>query len=324
MLELQFLVNDSTNLDGTADTPGANPAPNPVVALVPANTPVGGWDDTVQSALQWSGAAWLFIRFQAANPDDRYINEIDGTPNTDADRQRIAWNGLDLVCAGPDDAQGNPTEIVGYEMRFHLMDLAHLKCKSMVVQVLLNQQNCKYPLVIKLVVVILTVCSFGPVIALTEMGRIDFTGTNTDNERVLAYTHRGGTSWNLDCDGDFETVGDIQFANIVPTAGQDRFLAGITATPTENYTITLPPTGPAEAGQVLVSDANGQLAWGQGGGAGTVIGPIANFTDPITGQTIIPPGGQLFDNDANRLYISVTTEPDQNGVTANVLVQLVP
>ena len=39
---------------------------------------------------------------------------------------------------------------------------------------------------------------------------------------------------------------------------------------------------------------------------------LGNFTDPITGQTIIPPGGQLFDNDANRLYISVTTEPDQN------------
>lgn len=85
------LIEDSTNVDGTAQNPGANnPAPNPAIANLPA-APTGGWDNTVQTAVQWSGAAWTFIRYQASNPDNRYVNLNDG-----GTRQRIISAGLEI------------------------------------------------------------------------------------------------------------------------------------------------------------------------------------------------------------------------------------
>lgn len=318
------LVNDSTNIDGTVGTPGANnPAPNPAVGGLPANAPAGGWNDTVQTSLQWTGTAWQFIRFGSANPDQRYINAVDGAPNTVADRQTIRFNGLDLAAAN--NGQGDP--IVGYEMRFTTDG-------NRTPQFQINAgttENAEFQL------------AFGDQgggvnthgiymncgSTVTRAPRATFTGSVNDNTTIMEYANVNGATaavgrWELRSNGDIQTNGDIILSDTNARVGVPQFDINISATPTEDYTITLPPTGPAEAGQVLVTDANGQLAWGAGGGAGTVIGPIANFTNPQTGQTNIPPGGQLFDNDANRLYISVETEPDGNGNTANVLVQLVP
>lgn len=119
--------------------------------------------------------------------------------------------------------------------------------------------------------------------SLNRNGRIDFTGTNTGNERVIAYTDRGGTAWNIDANGDFDTIGNIEFANIRPTAGQNRFTLGLTSTPTETYTITFPATAADEgtAGNVFGlttspaddDDVDCALAWTE----------LANNTLPLGG-----------------------------------------
>ena len=263
-----YLVQDSTNIDGTVGTPGAdNPAPAPAVAGLPA-APTGGWDDTVQTAVQWTGTAWTFIRYQASSPDQRYVKLTDGAPNTDANRQSIRWNGLDLLAAGPTDINGDPTEVVAYQMRISTdgnrrpefqinagtQEAAEFQLASGDQGGGVNTHgiymNCGN--------------------TVTRAPRVTFTGNRNDGTIIMDYSNTTAASgsvgrWELLSNGDFETTGNIVLNSDSPRVGVTVFGLSLNATPTENYNINFPPGAPLSAGgQVLrttTSNSGQDLAW---------------------------------------------------------------
>ena len=255
-----YLVQDSTNIDGTVGTPGAdNPAPAPAVAGLPA-APTGGWDDTVQTAVQWTGTAWTFIRYQASSPDQRYVKLVDGTPNNNADRQTIRWNGLDLLCAGPNNTIATPYElrISSDGNRTPQMSLNAGSTENATLQVAFGDQGGG-------------TTTHGVYISsgdsLNEHGSVRCTGDDNRTSTVFSYTNvLGATSaqnqFFLKTNGDFETTGNIILESTNARVNVPAFGLTIGATPTEDYSITFPAAGPTQADQVLISDDNGQLAWG--------------------------------------------------------------
>jgi hypothetical protein len=330
--DLFWLLN-STGITAAGDPadPAVNNQPINDLPETPATgQPIGGYGATINVSLSWDNAntRWQFIRWEPTNPDLRYINAVDGTANTVADRQTIRFNGLDLAAAN--NAGGDP--IVGYEMRFTTDG-------NRTPQFQINggqTENAEFQL------------AFGDQgggggthgiymncgSTITRAPRVTYTGSVNDNTIVMDYANVNGATaavgrWELRTNGDIQTNGDIILSNTNARVGVDQFDINIGATPTEDYTITLPPAGPTAADQILVSDAAGQLAWEDNGGGGQVlVDQITNQTDAATGQANagVAEGTLLFDNDANRFYICVTTAPATPGGTdtANVFVQLVP
>ena len=64
-----YLVQDSTNINTNA---------SPAISGIPV-PPDGGWDGTIQTTVQWDGAAWDFVRYSPKVPDDRYVNTAGDT-----------------------------------------------------------------------------------------------------------------------------------------------------------------------------------------------------------------------------------------------------
>jgi hypothetical protein len=64
-----YLVQDSTNINTNA---------SPAISGLPV-PPDGGWDGTIQTTVQWDGAAWDFVRYSPKVPDDRYVNTAGDT-----------------------------------------------------------------------------------------------------------------------------------------------------------------------------------------------------------------------------------------------------
>ena len=67
-----YLVGNSTNIDTAA---------SPAVVNLPT-APKGGWSDQIQTTLQWNGTAWIFIRYAAVTPDERYVTIADTSTMT--------------------------------------------------------------------------------------------------------------------------------------------------------------------------------------------------------------------------------------------------
>ena len=333
--QLFFLLN-STGITAAGDPadPAVNNQPiNDLPETQATGEPIGGYGITINVSLSWDDAntRWQYIRWEPTNPDIRYINAVDGAaPNTPADRQTIRWNGLDLI---GDNTGG--LEPIGYEMRFLNTGAPTFQINGGGVAAARNTEYAEFQL------------AFGDQgggaqthgiymntgTDLSRVPRMTFTGSVNDNTIVMDYANVNGATaavgrWELRSNGDIQTNGDIILSNTNGRVGVDQFDINIGATPTEDYTITLPPAGPTAADQVLISDATGQLAWGNNGGNQVLVDQIANQTDAATGQANagVAEGTLLFDNDANRFYICVTTAPATPGGTdtANVFVQLVP
>ena len=123
-------------------------------------------------------------------------------------------------------------------------------------------------------------------------GSINVTGDENNTGTVLAYRNvLGGTSeqnqFFLKTNGDFETTGNIILESTNARVGVPAFGLTIGATPTEDYSITLPPAGPTGADQILQSDANGNLSWVAGGSSSLWELDSGNLQPATDGQGIV-------------------------------------
>ena len=332
-----FLVLDSSNMTAAAGAaPGNTTAIDNLPETEATGMPIGGYGPTIQVYLQWKTTQWEFIRWDPTNPDIRYINEVDAAaPNTAGARQSIRWNGLDLY---GESVSGNP--VVGYEMGFAPNGSPDFS---------INGGGVTGGQVDETASLQLAWLDKGAVGShgiymssgsrLEKNGKVEFRGVSDGSaipstDTIVDFNDGDGVVWKLDAGGQFETVGSVGFAQTRIGSLVDRKLLLLSAVPDENYFINFPQTSPPIGDNWILKcniantdpkNPTCNLDWGQATG-GSEIGPIANFTAADTGQTTLAPGGLLFDNNTNRFYVSVTTEPATPGGTdtANVLVQLVP
>ena len=86
--------------------------------------------------------------------------------------------------------------------------------------------------------------------SLNEHGSVRCTGDDNSNSIAFSYVNvLSGTSeqnqFFLKTNGDFETTGNIIFESTNARPGTSSFGLTLGATPTAEYSITLPPAGPA-------------------------------------------------------------------------------